>query len=344
MINFTNKNLHYYKNIMTQESCYKADFIVVGMGAAGALVLRLLSDKGFSVIGIEAGGNYDNDPLILKSTNSRDLEGNYTWKFFYNQETENNPDIILSSGEESKMNYTTGRLIGGGSSINGMQYVRGTDNYWNAWAAINGPEWNAKAALKGYKKLEKFIGVPIAFNPSVHGFDGKMQTRQAPIIASTMATKFATALATATSSTIIEDYNDPMTPLGTFTRWSLFEQPNGNRASSSTDFLHDIVDKNGKSRSCNRKVRIIQNCTVNKVLFECNKAIGVEAIHNGQTITIKAKKEVILCAGIHSNEILQRSGIADAKFLKSLCIPVIVDNPNVGIVSKNHLINAAMFS
>lgn len=323
---------------------FRADFIIVGLGAAGAVVLRMLSDKGYNVIGIEAGGNHDNDPLIFDSQNALSLESAYTWKFFYNQETKPNPDIVLSNGNNLVLNYTTGRLNGGGTSINGMQYVRSPDDYWNEWGAINGPNWNAKAASKAYKKLEKFQGVPKCYNSDSHGFEGKMQIRQAPEKETVMATKFATALAKATSSPIIKDYNDPSTPIGTFTRWSLFQQPNGIRASSSTNFLEDIIDTNGKSLSKYHKVRVLQNTTVNKVIFNGNKAIGVEAIRNGQTIIIKSKLEVILSSGIHSNEILQRSGIGDGKLLKSLNIPVIFDNPNVGVGSRNHLISSAVFS
>lgn len=61
--------------------------------APGAVVLRNLSDAGLKVLGIEAGGNHDADPLILDSLNAPILEEEYTWKFFFNQETEPNPDV-----------------------------------------------------------------------------------------------------------------------------------------------------------------------------------------------------------------------------------------------------------
>lgn len=87
------------KKCCGEDFCYRkdiewnktADFIVVGMGAAGAVVTRMLADAGFSVIGVEAGVNYDSDPLILDSTNAGVLEEEYTWKFFYNQETAPKP-------------------------------------------------------------------------------------------------------------------------------------------------------------------------------------------------------------------------------------------------------------
>jgi len=287
----------------------ETDFIVVGMGPGGSVVLRTLLDAGFAALGIEAGVNYDDDPLIINATNSGILESQYTWKFFYNQETLPNPNL-----NDMTMNYTTGRMLGGGSSINGMQYVRSTTKFWQKWADLNGSDWNPESVTQGFRELEKFVGVTGAFDPSVHGFHGLMQIREAPVISTIMATKFATALSTAVGQPIINDYNDPSTPLGTFTRWSLFQQQNGLRASSSIDFLQPIL-KN-----------IILNTTVSKVIFRDNVAIGIEAIQNGKTIYIKANKEVILSTGIHSNEILQRSGIGPKNLLKSLDIPIIFAN------------------
>ncbi len=327
---------HQYKH---QHHC-KYDFIIVGMGAAGAVLVNMLSNAGFSVLGFEAGINSDKDPLIIDSTKAGELEKNYTWKYFYNQETEPNVDV-----NGKVMNYTTGRLLGGGTSIFGMQNVRGTDTFWNKFANINGSHWNAKSALSGFKELEQFIGIPGKYNPTMHGFDGNMKIRQAPVVSSKMATKFVNALSLATNTPIIDDYNDPNTPIGIFTQWSLFQTSNGNRASSSTNFLSEMIDVNGRSLKKNIKVRVKLNSTVNKIIFDKNKrAIGVEIISNGKSNKFYAQKEIILSAGIHSNEILQRSGIGNANMLKSLGIQVVFDNPGVGFGSKNHLISSAIFS
>jgi choline dehydrogenase len=336
--------------------CKKAnyDFIVVGMGASGATILRYLYDAGFSVLGIEAGGNYNHEVPISNPTYAGTLEAQYGPNYFWQQQNVPNFDIIKSDGSPLVMNYTTGRGLGGGTFINGIQYVRSDDSLWNKWAEINGPLWNANAAQNGYQQLENFLGTNGSYNSAVHGSSGKMDIRQAPVVATSMATKFATALSTATNTFIIDDYNNPETPIGTFTRWSLFQQPNTLRASSSTDFLEDIIDENGRGINKNTlqernlqkysKVRILLNATANKVIFKKNKAIGVSIIYNGKNKTIYAKYEIILSAGIHSNEILQRSGVGASSLLNLLHIPVVFDNPNVGVGSKNHLINIAVFS
>ena len=57
-------------------------------------------------------------------------------------------------------------------------------------------------------------------------------------------------------------------------------------------------------------------------------------------MVIKAKREVILSAGIFSCELLQRSGIGPAKLLACLGIPPVVVNEHVGRHSVNHLLVA----
>lgn len=331
------------ENIDNELNCIaEAEFVVVGMGAGGAAALRTLHDAGFNVIGIEAGGNYDDDPLIKQSPNAPLLEEQYGYKFFYAQETEPNADI-----NDKVLNWTSGRMAGGGSSINGMQYVRATDAIWAQWAALNGPQWSPSSVTAAYKALEKFDGVAGQFAAAQHGFAGNMLIRQAPTTATQKAIDFAAALALTTTpaTTVISDYNDAATPIGTFTRWSLFQQPNGDRASSSTDFLASLVDVDGKPRANVKNVQVLQNTTVTRVLFDDQKrAYGVQVLRGGVSAIVRASKEVVLCAGIHSNEILQRSGVGPAAALEALGIPVVFGNDNVGAHLRNHLINFAVFS
>ena len=304
------------------------------MGAAGAVTMRTLVDAGFKVIGIEAGGNHDTDPLILDSLNAFSLGSSYIWKYFFQQES-----VPNASMGNRVFSYTTGRLLGGGSSINGLLYVRGSNDFWQEWADINGSDWSPTAVLNGYKALEKFLGVTGQFNPSVHGTNGLMRIRQCPTVTTALTTKFTTALATATSLSVIADYNDPSTPIGVFSRWSLFEKPNGDRASTSTDFLKPLLNTPSNDYD------FLLNTTVTKVILSENGQVkGVHAIHNGKYIKIKARKKVILSCGIHSCEILQRSGIGPQSLLDSMNIPVIFANDAVGANSKNHLGNITAFT
>jgi choline dehydrogenase-like flavoprotein len=78
-------------------------------------------------------------------------------------------------------------------------------------------------------------------------------------------------------------------------------------------------------------LRVETGVTVDRVLFDAKRAVGVAASKNGHAIEYRGMGEVILCAGaLISPLILQRSGIGAAELLRSLGISVISDQPGVG--------------
>jgi choline dehydrogenase-like flavoprotein len=73
-------------------------------------------------------------------------------------------------------------------------------------------------------------------------------------------------------------------------------------------------------------------------------ASGVQFSVPSGEMTIKAKKEVILCAGaFHSPAILELSGIGNHEILEKYSIDVITDNPNVGESLQDHAMCAVSF-
>lgn len=90
---------------------------------------------------------------------------------------------------------------------------------------------------------------------------------------------------------------------------------------------------------------VVGDTTVVRVLLEDGKARGVEVIRNGKLEVLRAKFEVILCAGaIHSPMILMRSGIGPAAHLEGLGIPVSLDLPGVGENLQDHVRAGLEFS
>lgn len=316
---------------------YHADYVVVGMGTAGAGVAKILSDDHRNrVIGIEAGTNQDNDLPIKDSTLSFDLESSYYATYFYQQEQL--PEAF--NGEQ--YHYTTGFLWGGGSSINGEQYIQGSNINYQRWEDLLGSNWSVKKIRKAFKGLENYNGLTV--NPGSRGTQGAVEIRQTPKNATTMAQKFVDAVSLATNFNEILDYNDPKTPIGPFTRWQLYQKPNGNRVSSSTAYLKDIVDEDGEGIG-NRKIKVLSKASVNRVLFDKNKrAIGVECEREGRTCRVYAKKKVILCAGVFSPKLLMLSGVGPKQLLKAKRVDLVYDNPHVGRHLVNHPIIGAVFT
>lgn len=72
---------------------------------------------------------------------------------------------------------------------------------------------------------------------------------------------------------------------------------------------------------------------------------GVQYIQNGESKTVTAGKEVVVCTGVmESVKILELPSIGSANLLKSLGVDVVIDNPYAGENLQDHPINGAMFA
>jgi len=91
------------------------------------------------------------------------------------------------------------------------------------------------------QELEDFTGV--TGNPSAHGTSGPTKVRAAPANAASSGAgnKFVQAIIQSQGVPLIEDHNDPNTPIGAFHRWHLSSFDDGTRCSSSTGMLEDSV-------------------------------------------------------------------------------------------------------
>lgn len=244
--------------------------------------------------------------------------------------------------DERTFEWTTGRLSGGGSSINGEQYVRPTPSVLREWEKLLGPLWSPEQAIQNFKQLENYHGK--TNNPEIHGFHGRLNIRQAPTNPPRVTKKLVSAIEQATGFVKILDYNDPRTPLGPFNRWKLYQKTDGERESSSTAFLSsDIMTPDGIGVN-GRKLRVFYKSTALRILFEGKKAIGIEFLKEGHKVQAFARKKVIISAGINSAQLLMLSGIGPSKELQQADIPVVFDNPNVGEFLTNHTLNTATFT
>ncbi len=139
------------------------DYVIVGGGTAGSILTNRLSAKGASVCLLEAGAE-DRNPFIhipagyIKNIYSKKL----TWNF-KSKPTEHtaNRSFILPQG----------RVLGGSSSINGLNYVRGQPDDYNTWAQMGNKGWSYDAVLPYFKRSERRIGPG---DDTVRGRDGEM--------------------------------------------------------------------------------------------------------------------------------------------------------------------------
>jgi choline dehydrogenase len=87
-----------------------------------------------------------------------------------------------------------------------------------------------------------------------------------------------------------------------------------------------------------RNLRVESRCLVTRILFEGTRAVGVEYLHNGQLVRMRARREVIVSGGaINSPQILMLSGVGDAAALKPLGIAPVAHVPGVGANLQDHI-------
>ena len=87
-----------------------------------------------------------------------------------------------------------------------------------------------------------------------------------------------------------------------------------------------------------RNLRLLTEATVTRVILEGSRAVGVEFQKNGRRQSVRARREVVLCAGaVNSPQLLMLSGIGDREQLRSHGIEVVQHFPQVGENLQDHL-------
>lgn len=305
-----------------------ADYVVVGVGTAGATITKKLSDdRKNSVIALHRGENLTEDPLIKFSKFSAlTVAAGLVPEPPLYIGGETTPQV---DANDRILDWILALPLGGASSINAGAYCRGTDQLYRQWEEIAGPLWSVERITRIYKKLEKYNGETT--NPIFRGYRGPLNVFQVPNPTKVSQT-FTQGIIAATGLPFVLDYNDPLTPIGVSSQFQYtYKGARGRlRVSSAVAFLNDEVMTPEGFGVDGRKLRVHFDSTALRVIWEGNKAVGVEYLHKGNIRKVFAKKGVIVCAGLFSSPFLLHSGVGPAALLNSLSIPVVYNNPNVG--------------
>ena len=295
----------------------EADYIIIGSGSAGsAMAYRLSEDGKHSVIVIEAGGT-DAGPFIqMPGALSYPMNMKiYDWGY------QSEPEPHLGG---RRLATPRGRVIGGSSSINGMVYVRGHAHDYDHWAESGATGWAYADVLPYFKRLENWHDSGHGGDPAWRGKSGPLHVtrgkRDNPLHAA-----FVEAGEQA-GFELTDDYNgEKQEGFGPMeqTVWK------GRRWSTANAYLKPALKR--------------QNCTLvrgfaRRVVFDGNRATGVEIERGGAVETIKARQEVVLAASsINTPKILMLSGVGPAAHLADHGIDVLADRPGVGQNLQDHL-------
>jgi choline dehydrogenase len=297
----------------------KYDVVIVGGGAAGSVLAgRLTANEHISVLVLEAGPDYP-DPANLPD----EIKFGHT-RFAEAPDSQHNWALRGTITEEQgPIHVAQGKVIGGGSSINGQAMQRGFPEDYDSWAALGNDEWSHEKVVPYFRRSERDLDIQDNY---CHGSDGPMPVRRRqsgpwPDIQQAFHAACVQAGFGTTNDT------NGMNPAG------LGVSPSNNlggvRMSTAMTHLNPV------RHYLNLTVR--GGCFVRKIVIRHGKAVGVEAESGGRVFQVEADRVVLSAGAIRSPHLLMLSGIGPEEQLRQFGIPVVCHLPGVGENLWNHL-------
>ena len=290
-----------------------ADFVIAGGGSAGCvLAARLSENPAYTVVLLEAGGPSDTFRVTMP-TGAFTLLGKPEFDWMY--QTEADPSLLGRT-----VTWSAGKMLGGGSAINGMVYIRGSRSDYDDWAARGCTGWDWDSVQPYFKKSEAFAGAP----GQSHSQLGKLGVTP-PRIQHPLTKAFVTAC-TEHGLRAIDDYCAGDID-GAFANF--VTQTNGKRSSTARAFLEEAMTR--------PNLTVVTGALVDKVVIENGRAVGLRYRRGGEDKFVEARREVIVSAStMASPAILMRSGIGPGEALRQHSIDVVVDALEVGQNLQEH--------
>ena len=225
--------------------------------------------------------------------------------------------------EQGEIHVAQGKVIGGGSSINGQAMQRGLPEDFDSWAALGLPEWSYEKVVPYFRKSERDLDIQDNY---CHGSEGPMpvRRRQAGPLPAIQQAFHAACLAAGYGTT--NDTNG-LHPAGLGVAPS--NNIDGVRVSTAMAYLAPL-------RS-NLNLTVRGGVLVRKIIVENGRAVGVEAESGGKVFRVAADRVVLSAGAIRSPQLLMLSGIGSEEHLRQFGIPTVAHLPGVGQHLWNHL-------
>jgi choline dehydrogenase len=292
----------------------RADYIVVGGGSSGCVVAaRLSEDTGASVLLLEEGGR-DSSPYIhvpgaYYKTAQGSLLKRYPWI-----------DTELHD-RDSPQTMVQASVLGGGSSVNAMIYIRGIPADYDGWAANGASGWSYEDVLPYFARAEDNN----RFCNEVHGVGGPIGVSD-PDYIHPLSRVWLRACQQA-GLPFNPDFNS-----GTSLGCGIYQINTraGRRSSAAVEYLHRAQGRGNLS--------VHTECRATRIVFEGHRAVGVEFVKSGKLRRATCNREIVLSAGaINSPKLLLLSGVGDPAHLEQHHIRVNHALPGVGLNLQDHI-------
>jgi choline dehydrogenase len=290
------------------------DYVIVGAGSAGCVLAdRLSADGKDSVLLLEYGGSDHSLWIQMPAALSIPMNmARYDWRYY----TESEPHL-----DGRRLHTPRGKVLGGSSSINGLVYVRGNPLDFERWEEEGASGWGYHDVLPYFRRAERRA----AGADDYRGGDGKLETRLG-LLTNPLHTVWLAAA---------REAGYPLTP-----DINGFQQEGfgyldmtvgaGRRCSAANAYLRPALQR--------RNLTVRTHALATRILFDGRRAVGVRYQRGGEPREVRARREVILCAGpINSPQLLKLSGVGPSQELADHGIALVHDLPGVGENLQDHL-------
>jgi choline dehydrogenase len=297
------------------------DYVIVGAGSAGCvLAARLSEDPDVSVALIEAGPPDTIENIHVPVTFPALVRTQGDWDY----STAAEPYV-----DRRRIYLPRGKTLGGSSSTNAMVYIRGNRADYDGWRDAGCAGWGFDDLLPYFIRSEDNERGASA----LHGAGGPLTVSEdrAP---NPITDAFLEACAQA-GLPANEDFNgDTQDGFGRYQR----TQRDGRRCSAAVAYLHPAM-------MARPNLTVETYMQVHRVLFEGERAVGVQGARLGEAHELRATRETIVCAGAYNSpQLLMLSGVGPGELLTMLQIPVVQDLRSVGQNLQDHPASGATWA
>lgn len=290
------------------------DYVIVGGGTAGCVLANRLTEDGKSTVLMLEAGPLDrylwiHVPIGYGKTMFHKV---YNWGFQTEPEAELNGRNIY---------WPRGRTLGGSSSINGLVFIRGQLSDYDRWAQLGNRGWSSADVLPYFVKSENNQRGP----NSHHGGSGPLRISNMGARHELMDAFIAAGAELGVPRNY--DFNGAVQEgVGYFQ----LHTHKGLRWSTAKGYLKPVLGRTNLS--------VETDAQATRIEFEGRRASAVSYRQAGVEKKVKARREVLLCAGaVQSPQLLQLSGVGPSDLLAGHGIPVVANVPGVGRNLQDHL-------